>query len=67
MNVSIKDTTEMTCEECSHNTFVQVFFLRKVSRFVTGTTEDAVVPVNAFACSKCGHVNKEFLPPKEDK
>lgn len=67
MNVSLKDTTEIVCEECSHNVFSQVFFLRKVSRFTLGTPEDGTVPMQVFACSMCGHVNKEFLPPVDNK
>jgi len=36
--------------------------LRKASRFITGTAQDALIPIPVFACSKCGHVNEEFLP-----
>ena len=24
--------------------------------------QDALIPIPVFACGKCGHVNKEFLP-----
>jgi Zn ribbon nucleic-acid-binding protein len=24
--------------------------------------EEMLVPIQAFACVKCGHINKEFLP-----
>ena len=64
INVSIKDATPVACEECQHEVFSQQFMLRKVSRFVTGTTEDGFLPIPVFACSKCGHVNKDFLPPE---
>ena len=63
LNVSLKDTTAICCESCQHDVFTQAFYLRKVSRFVTGTPEDPTVPVQVFQCAKCGHVNKEFLPP----
>lgn len=36
--------------------------LRKVSRILMGDTKDGVLPIPVFTCSKCGHVNKEFLP-----
>ena len=29
---------------------------------MTGTAQDALLPIPVFACSKCGHVNEEFLP-----
>lgn len=66
-NVSLKDTTAIVCEECSHDVFTQKYLLRSLSRFVTGSPQDAMIPVPIFECSKCGHVNKDFLPPKEEK
>jgi hypothetical protein len=36
--------------------------LRKVSRFVTGTSQDALMPIPVFTCSKCGGVNADFMP-----
>jgi uncharacterized Zn finger protein len=62
MNVSLKDTTPIICEECGHNVFQEGVILRKISRFVTGTSQDALMPIPVFSCSKCGHVNEEFMP-----
>lgn len=62
MNVSLKDTTAINCEECEWEIFTEGIMLRKISRFVTGTTQDALMPIPVFACAKCGHVNKDFLP-----
>jgi len=62
MNVALKDTTTITCEECGHEVFQEGVLLRKISRFVTGTSQDALMPIPVFSCSKCGHVNAEFMP-----
>ena len=62
MNVALKDTTAIACEECGHGVFQEGVLLRKISRFVTGTSQDALMPIPVFACSKCGHVNAEFMP-----
>ena len=62
MNVALKDTTGIQCEECGHEVFREGVLLRKVSRFVTGTSQDALMPIPVFSCSKCGHVNKDFMP-----
>ena len=61
MNISLDKTTGITCDECWGNAFQEVVLLRKASRFITGTAQDAMIPIPVFACSKCGHVNKEFL------
>ena len=62
MNVALKDTTAITCEECEYNVFQEGVLLRKISRFVTGTSQDALMPIPVFTCIKCGHVNEEFMP-----
>jgi hypothetical protein len=62
LNISLDKTTAIICEECECETFTQVTFLRKVSKFITGTEQDALIPIPSFACSKCGHINAEFQP-----
>jgi len=62
LNISLDKTTPITCDECGCDSFTQVTFLRKVSKFIAGTDHDALIPIPSFACSKCGYVNQEFQP-----
>jgi hypothetical protein len=62
MNISLDKTTGITCDKCDNNIFIEGVILRKASRFITGTSQDAMIPIPVFTCSKCGHVNEEFLP-----
>jgi uncharacterized Zn finger protein len=62
LNISLDKTTGMSCDECGNEVFQEGVMLRKASRFLTGTAQDAMIPIQVFACSKCGHVNNEFLP-----
>ena len=62
LNISLDKTLPLICEVCSCETFIQVTFLRKVSKFIAGTDHDALIPIPSFACSKCQHVNLEFQP-----
>jgi predicted nucleic acid-binding Zn ribbon protein len=62
MNITLDKTTAVECEECGAQTFKDVVMLRKASRFVTGTAQDALIPIQVFACTSCNHVNDEFLP-----
>jgi len=64
LNITLDKTTPVTCDECGGETFQEVLLLRKASRFVTGTPQDALIPIPAFACTKCGHVNEDLLPPQ---
>jgi uncharacterized Zn finger protein len=62
LNISLDKTTALKCDECQGEVFVEGVLLRKASRFLTGTAQDSLVPIPVFSCSKCGHVNEEFLP-----
>lgn len=62
LNISLDKTLPLVCEACNCETFTQVTFLRKVSKFIAGTDHDALIPIPSFACSKCQHVNLEFQP-----
>lgn len=61
-NIDLSSTTEVVCEECGNETFRPIFFLRKISRFITPDGNDRLVPIDSLECVKCGHVNKEFNP-----
>ena len=61
-NVDIKQTTELTCESCDNNHFQQVFMMRKLSPLLSPTGEPTLIPIPVYACTKCNHVNSEFLP-----
>lgn len=62
LNVTLEKTVPVECEECQHQVFQEGVMLRKASKFLTGTAQDAIVPIPVFACAKCGHVNADFLP-----
>lgn len=42
--------------------FGQAFVLRKVSKFVTGGTEDAILPIPVFYCMDSKKIITESLP-----
>lgn len=56
----MKNATEIKCEMCENDTFEEVIKLRKISKLLTGSQKDTLVPMPMFACKKCGHINKEF-------
>ena len=64
LNITLDKTTSVKCDACENETFQEVVLLRKASRFVTGTPQDALIPIPAFACTKCGHMNEDLLPPQ---
>ena len=61
LNIDIKNTTSVTSPE-GNAIFAEGVILRKVSRFVTGTSEDGIIPVPVFYDVKSGKVLIELLP-----
>ena len=60
--IDLKNTEATICESCSNPTFQEAAILRKVSALVSGTGREGFLPINVFACMKCGGVNDQFLP-----
>ncbi len=62
MNIALKDTTKLVCDSCKGEIFAEGLMLREVSRFLTGTEKNGLIPVSVFYCVSCKHVNEQFLP-----
>lgn len=62
MNLDINNTTGIVCENCGNETFRPIFFIRKLSRFLSPDGNDRIIPIDSLACVKCDHVNKDFNP-----
>ena len=58
--IDITKTSAVSCESCGNSTFKQSLLLRKLSALVSPNGQETLVPVQVFACEKCGHVNSEF-------
>ena len=58
--IDFSKTTEIKCEACESSTFKQTLLLRKMSALVAPGGQETIIPMQVFACEKCGHVNKEF-------
>ena len=59
-NVDLTHAKTMECEECVCKGFKQTMMLKKLSPLLSPTGQEAIIPVAAFACEACGHINKEF-------
>ena len=58
--IDITKTSAIKCEACENQTFKQTLLLRKLSALVSPNGQETLVPVQVFACEKCGYVNSEF-------
>ena len=68
-NVSPRDIANaknLACHECGCKVFNNVFVIKHISALLSPNGREINAPIPTFACFKCGHINKEFLPPEED-
>ena len=59
-NVDLTHATTLECEECKCKGFKQTMMLKKLSPLMSPTGQEAIIPVAAFCCEQCGHINTEF-------
>ena len=61
MNIDVKQTTPIISED-GNQVFQEAVVLRKVSKFLAGTPEDAVIPIPVFIDIKTGKILTELMP-----
>ena len=59
LDISKADT--IVCEECGNASFIQAFFLKKISALVSPTGKESIVPIQVFTCGSCGKVPQNML------
>ena len=58
--LDLKQQPTISCENCNKIYFKEVVQIKKVSKILTGSSEDTIVPFPTYMCESCGHVNEEF-------
>ena len=61
--IDLSKTTPINTEN-GGNVWKQGFVLRKVSRFITNSSEDAVLPIPVFYDGATNKILKDTLPPE---
>jgi len=64
--IDLRDQPTVKCEKCESVWFEEVTMIKKVSKLLTGSSEDTIVPFPTYACRDCGHINDELNPFFED-
>jgi hypothetical protein len=62
----LTDAREVLCK-CGNDTYMPGVRVRKVSRLLTGTPDDMVIPIQVFLCTQCGEALNEMLPEELQK
>lgn len=65
--VNLREQPTIKCDNCGSIYFREVIYIKKVSKIITGTSEDTIVPFPIYRCDDCNHVNEGFNPFEEVK
>ncbi len=60
--LTLADTVGIVCDVCASPTFREVFYIRKISKFLAGTPRDVIQTIPVLQCSNCAHINDEVNP-----
>lgn len=58
----LKDAETVKCEKCECEVFSEKMMIKKVSKFLTGSTQDSIAPMPVISCASCNHINEIFKP-----
>jgi hypothetical protein len=61
LNIDIKNTKSIVSED-GNQVFAEGVILRRVSKFISGTSEDGVIPIPCFYDVKTGSILVDLLP-----
>jgi DNA-directed RNA polymerase subunit RPC12/RpoP len=58
--IDLREQPTIKCELCGSVFFKEVTILKRVSKLLTGSQEDTIVPFPTYMCETCHNVNDEF-------
>ncbi len=61
LQIDISKADTIVCEECGNASFIQAFFLKKISALMSPTGKEAIVPMQVFSCGNCGAIPKNMI------
>tara|TARA_B100001094_G_C18103345_1_gene757018 strand:- start:1014 stop:1250 length:237 start_codon:yes stop_codon:yes gene_type:complete len=59
VTVDLAQAENIQCEKCGNYSFIQSFFLKKISALMSPTGQEAIVPVQVYSCGNCGEVYRD--------
>lgn len=62
LNIKPQDLVSIKCENCNNDLYRSAFKFKKVSKLLTGSPKDQIIPIEIFVCTGCGEMLKELMP-----
>ena len=61
LQIDLSKTDTIKCQECGNASFIQAFFLKKISALMSPTGKEAIIPVQVFSCGNCGAIPQNMI------
>ena len=59
--MDLQKAKNILCESCNGNRFTPFFYLKQISELDSPNGRATVLPIQAYQCSACSHVNDIFV------
>ena len=60
--IDLNKSKPMVCNNCGYDVFLPAVKFRTISKIITGTPQDVMIPVDVYCCGECGAVKEELIP-----
>ena len=61
VQIDISKADTITCDDCGNASFIQAFFLKKISALMSPTGKEALIQMQVFSCGNCGKIPKNMI------
>ena len=61
VQIDISKADTITCDDCGNASFIQAFFLKKISALMSPTGKEALIPMQVFSCGNCGKIPQNII------
>jgi len=60
--ININDTESVKCDDCGNYSFIQSYFIRRISAIVSPNGQETMMPIQVYSCGNCGKVPSNMMP-----
>ena len=64
--LNIEDTESLKCDACGNYSFLKSYFIRRISPLMSPNGQEALIPIEVFACGNCGKVPDKMIPKGDE-
>jgi|TARA_B100001094_G_scaffold230443_1_gene225094 predicted nucleic acid-binding Zn ribbon protein len=64
--ININDTESVKCEDCGNYSFIQSYFIRRISAILSPNGQETMMPIQVYSCGNCGTVPSNMMPKGDE-